>query len=142
MSAKELLRSQDISQSLPRVIEWVGQATGVDRVHLFEIDLAAPPDQGRIRTHYKWCASGVPTPPEFDNAKAAPWLRWALAHWCPGSRAAKQWSATSETSKMQYAGSLKSVASNPPRRTHLCRRPLVGSHRFRQLQARMRMVDL
>lgn len=30
MSAKELLRSADLAQSLPKVIECIGQATGVD----------------------------------------------------------------------------------------------------------------
>jgi len=83
MSAKELLRSRDLNQSLPKVIEWVGQATGVDRVHLFEIDSTAPPDQGRIHTHYKWCARGVPTPPEWNDAKGGTLVEVGLGSWVP-----------------------------------------------------------
>jgi GAF domain-containing protein len=45
-SAKELLRSSDLRQSLPGVLELVGQATGVDRAHIFLID--ADDGDGRI----------------------------------------------------------------------------------------------
>ena len=41
-SAKELLRASDLQQSLPRVIERLGQATGVDRAHIFEVDTSTP----------------------------------------------------------------------------------------------------
>ena len=34
MSAKELLRSSNLDASLPKVIERVGQAAGVDRLHI------------------------------------------------------------------------------------------------------------
>ena len=37
-SAGELLRSSDLQQSLSKVIAWIGQATGVDRAHIFEVD--------------------------------------------------------------------------------------------------------
>jgi GAF domain-containing protein len=87
-------------------------------VHLFEIDSAAPPDQARIRTHYKWCASGVPTPPEFDDAKGAPRSRWALAHGCPGSRAGETIAGhirnfEDAVRRLLEVGSLKSTAAVP-----------------------------
>src|ERR1019366_1653016 len=53
MSAKELLRSSNFEQSLPKVIEQIGHATGVDRVHILKIDPDSP-DQGHIVQHHLW----------------------------------------------------------------------------------------
>ena len=55
MSAKELLRSSNLEQSLPKVIEQIGQATGVDRVHIIMIDPDAPVDEGRSRAIFLEC---------------------------------------------------------------------------------------
>jgi diguanylate cyclase (GGDEF)-like protein/PAS domain S-box-containing protein len=59
MSAKELLRSFDLQQSLPKVIEQLGQAAGVDRVHIIEIKSNTSPEHSPVVQHYVWSASGV-----------------------------------------------------------------------------------
>jgi diguanylate cyclase (GGDEF)-like protein/PAS domain S-box-containing protein len=59
MSAKELLRSSDLEQSLRKVIERLGQVTGVDRVHILEIDADTSPKHSRLIQHYVWSAPGV-----------------------------------------------------------------------------------
>ena len=80
MSAKELLHSTNLEQSLPKVIERVGQATGVDRVHILEIDPARL-DQGHILQHYLWSASGISTPPLFQDARGAVMIQVGLDSW-------------------------------------------------------------
>ena len=80
MSAKELLRSSNLEQSLPKVIECIGRATGVDRVHILKIDQAAP-DQGHIVQHHLWSASGISTPPHFKDAKGTAMLDVGLSSW-------------------------------------------------------------
>ena len=80
MSAKELLRSSNLEQSLPKVIEQIGNATGVDRVHIFKIDPAAP-DQGHIVEHHLWSASGISTPPLFKDAKGTVMVSIGLESW-------------------------------------------------------------
>jgi diguanylate cyclase (GGDEF)-like protein/PAS domain S-box-containing protein len=79
-SAKELLRSANLEQSLPKVIERIGQATGVDRVHILEIDPATL-DQGHIVRHHLWSASGISTPPLFKDAKGAAMVDIGLESW-------------------------------------------------------------
>ncbi|MGO9133979.1 MAG: GAF domain-containing protein, partial [Methylovirgula sp.] len=80
MSAEELLRSADLEQSLPKVIERVGQATGVDRVHILEIDPARL-DQGHIVQHHLWSAPGISTPPNFQDARGAAMICVGLESW-------------------------------------------------------------
>jgi diguanylate cyclase (GGDEF)-like protein/PAS domain S-box-containing protein len=80
MSAKELLRSSDLQQSLPKVIERIGQATGVDRVHILKIDPAAP-DQGDIVQHQLWSAPGISTPPHFRHANGVAMVDTGLESW-------------------------------------------------------------
>ena len=67
IAAKELLRPSDLAVSLPRVMERLGVATGVDRAHIFLID--GVNGQGNILHHYVWIAPGLLTPPEFQHAK-------------------------------------------------------------------------
>ena len=80
MSAKELLRSSNLEQSLPKVIEQIGHATGVDRVHILKIDPAAP-DQGHIVQHQLWSAAGISTPPLFQDAKGTAMVGVGLESW-------------------------------------------------------------
>jgi diguanylate cyclase (GGDEF)-like protein/PAS domain S-box-containing protein len=80
MATKELLRSADLVESLPKVIEQIGQATGVDRAHIFMIDAAA--GDGHILQHHMWAAPGLATPPEFRNAKL-PMAKVGLESWIP-----------------------------------------------------------
>ena len=83
MSAKELLRSSNLEQSLPKVIEQIGHATGVDRVHILKIDPAAPVDEGRIRAQYFWSAFGILTPQKFQDAKGLSLIEVGLGSWAP-----------------------------------------------------------
>ena len=80
MSAKELLRSSNLEQSLPKVIEQIGHATGVDRVHILKIDPAAP-DQGHIVQHHFWSASGISTPLFFQDANGIAMVDVGLESW-------------------------------------------------------------
>ena len=80
MSAKELLRSSNLEQSLPKVIEQIGHATGVDRVHILKIDPASP-DQGHIVQHHLWSASGIWTPPHFKDANGTTMVDVGLESW-------------------------------------------------------------
>ena len=88
MSAKELLRSANLEQSLPKVIERIGQATGVDRVHILKIDPAAP-DQGNIVQHHLWSAPGISTPRLFKDAKGTAMVDIGLQSWLWRLRASK-----------------------------------------------------
>ena len=65
ISAEELLRSSDLGASLGKVVEQVGQAAAVDRLHILEIDAAKPVESGVVARHYIWSAPGIVTPPEF-----------------------------------------------------------------------------
>ena len=80
ISAKELLRSANLEQSLPKVVERIGLATGADRVHILEIDPATL-DQGHIVQHHLWSASGISTPPHFQDAKGAAMVNVGLESW-------------------------------------------------------------
>ncbi len=80
MSAKELLRSSDLHQTLPKVIERIGQATGVDRTHIFEIDTAS--HGGAFLWHCLWSAPGISTPPIFRDPKVS-MADVGLASWIP-----------------------------------------------------------
>ena len=80
MSAEELLRSSDLRQSLPKVVERIGEAAGVDRAHILKIDPIAP-DQGAIAQHYLWSAPGTSTPPLFNDAKGAVMVDVGLESW-------------------------------------------------------------
>jgi diguanylate cyclase (GGDEF)-like protein/PAS domain S-box-containing protein len=82
MSAKELLRSSDLQQSLPKVIEWLGQATGVDRVHIIEIDTDTPSEHSPVVEHYVWSAPGISTSINFQEIKA-PMADVGLGSWVP-----------------------------------------------------------
>ena len=83
MSAKELLRSSNLEQALPKVIERIGLSTGVDRVHILKIDPRAPVDEGRICAQYLWSAFGILTPPKFQSAKGGTLIEVGLGSWVP-----------------------------------------------------------
>jgi diguanylate cyclase (GGDEF)-like protein/PAS domain S-box-containing protein len=78
LAARELLRTSDLAKALPKVIEQIGQATGVNRAHLFLVDAASA--DGRILQHHVWTAAQIATPPEFLNAKA-PMAEIGLGSW-------------------------------------------------------------
>jgi len=80
IAAKELLRPSDLAVSLPKVIEQIGQATGVDRTHLLMVDPSA--DDGQILQHFAWTVPNIATPPEFQHATAS-MAEVGLKSWIP-----------------------------------------------------------
>jgi diguanylate cyclase (GGDEF)-like protein/PAS domain S-box-containing protein len=80
-SADELLRSSDLQRSLPRVIEWIGQATGVDRAHIFEVEASNP--ACNVLQHYMWSAPGIPSSPILAAVKGASMAKFGFAPWLP-----------------------------------------------------------
>ena len=80
MSAKELLRSSDLQQSLRWVIERLGQATGVDRVHIIEIGADTPPERSPIVQHYVWSAPSLSSSVDYQEIKE-PMAEVGLESW-------------------------------------------------------------
>ena len=66
ITARDLLNSSDLNVSLPKVVERIGAATGVDRVHIFLVESVSA--RGNILQHFVWVTPGLPTPPEFQHA--------------------------------------------------------------------------
>ncbi len=80
MAAKELLRAADLTVSLPKAMEQIGRAAGVDRAHVFLVDGGNL--EGRILQHHVWTAPRLPTSPEFSKAEA-PMAEIGLRQWIP-----------------------------------------------------------
>jgi diguanylate cyclase (GGDEF)-like protein/PAS domain S-box-containing protein len=57
--ASELLHAADVCEALPKVVERLGHATGVDRVHIFEMSTGAAAVDGSIAWHFVWSAPGI-----------------------------------------------------------------------------------
>ena len=129
-SAKELLRASDLQQSLPRVIKRIGQATGVDRAHIFEVDTSTP--AGRVLQHYLWSAPGVPTSPLLAAVKGAAMAEVGFGPWLP--RLAKGETIVGHVRDFEkpvrdlFSQLGTQVGSHGSRAR---RRPLVGAARFR-----------
>jgi diguanylate cyclase (GGDEF)-like protein/PAS domain S-box-containing protein len=68
--ASVLLHSTDLKGSLPKVVERLGDATGVDRVHIFEVTPTATSDGGSIAWHFVWNSPGM-TPRAFADELAS-----------------------------------------------------------------------
>ncbi len=80
-SAGELLRSSDLQQSLPKVIAWIGKATGVDRAHIFEVDPSKP--SARVVEHYAWNAPGVRPLDMLVVVKSMTMAEFGFGPWLP-----------------------------------------------------------
>ena len=81
MSARDLLRTSDLGQSLSAVIERIGNATGVDRAHIFEVDATTP--DGRIVHHHMWSAPEAPVLPLQARATGTSMAQVGLGSWVP-----------------------------------------------------------
>lgn len=57
--ARELLRSGTVERSIAKVLEYVGRATGVERVHLFGVQTDGRTKDARITLHHLWVAPDV-----------------------------------------------------------------------------------
>jgi len=55
---------------LPQVVERIGRAIDVDRVHIFQVDTAASSERGPILQHHVWSAPGISTTRDFKGIKA------------------------------------------------------------------------
>jgi GAF domain-containing protein len=117
MSAKELLRSSNLEQSLPKVIEQIGYATGVDRVHIIEIDTDTSPEHSPVVQHYVWSAPGVSSSINYEEIKN-PMAEVGLKSWVP--RLARGETVVGNTRDFEPAartlferGSVKSVMAVP-----------------------------
>ncbi len=65
-SAKELLRSSDLNASLPKVIERVGEAAHVDRLHILLNDgHPSSAEHYVLAQSYSWSAPGISVPPDY-----------------------------------------------------------------------------
>jgi diguanylate cyclase (GGDEF)-like protein/PAS domain S-box-containing protein len=82
-SAELLLRANNLRESISDVIEEIGRATAVDRVHLLVLDPAESPEIGRILDHHVWAAAGIPTPEVFGNARGTVAVDNGLKTWMP-----------------------------------------------------------
>jgi len=78
-SAGQLFRSPELSQSLPKVIELIGEAVGVDQCHLVEIEPCTR--TGRDLTHHVWRAPGGEPPLEFIDAHRHSLSELGLESW-------------------------------------------------------------
>ncbi|QWG14486.1 EAL domain-containing protein [Bradyrhizobium sediminis] len=82
-SAKELLRASDLTRSIPKVLEHIGLATSVGRMHMLEVDPTGPIDEGRIISHNLWSAAGISTPAGFNDARGRTMVEVGLQSWIP-----------------------------------------------------------
>lgn len=82
-SAQELLRAVNMAHAIPLVLEQVGHATGVDRVHLLQIDPTAPVDDGHILDHCFWSAPNIVKPEEFSDGSGHTMVEVGLGSWVP-----------------------------------------------------------
>ncbi len=118
ISARELLRSSDLSVSLPKVIERVGPAAGADRLHiLLQSDNPRSDRRGLVGEHYVWSAPGISSPPEF-LAIGKSMAEVGLGSWLP--RLARGEAITGHTRdfdsaarRFLEAGAVKSVLGMP-----------------------------
>src|SRR5674476_586823 len=87
-SAQELLRTSDMTRSIPKMLEDIGHAADLDRVHLLSIDPAGAIDVGRIIGHNWWGAAGISMPAIFHDARDRTMVEVVLVSWLPPLMAA------------------------------------------------------
>lgn len=81
-SAKVLLHSTELEASLQKIVDVLGPATGVDRVHIFRLDPATAHSDPIVAWHSIWSAPGISTPAEFVPV-AMPLSHLGLRSWLP-----------------------------------------------------------
>ena len=82
-SARVLLHSSDVMRSIPKVLEYIGGATDVQRVHLLGTDLGGAQGDHRIIDHQVWSAPGGFTPAEFQDGRGSTFEKIGLESWIP-----------------------------------------------------------
>jgi len=82
-SAQELLRSSDVTRSIPKVLELIGGATNVERVHMLVVDPEGPLEERHVVGHYVWAAADIHTPELFKEASNIKFTDVGLGAWLP-----------------------------------------------------------
>ena len=82
-SAQELLHTNDVISSIPRVLEHIGCATNVQRVHLLVVASGETPGNHKIVDHQVWSAHGISTPAEFQDGRGTTFEQIGFKSWSP-----------------------------------------------------------
>jgi diguanylate cyclase (GGDEF)-like protein/PAS domain S-box-containing protein len=82
-SAEELLRTSDITRSIPKMLEDIGHAANLDQMHLLSVDPAGAIDVGRIIGHNCWNSAGISTPAIFHDGRGRTMVEVGLVSWSP-----------------------------------------------------------
>lgn len=80
-SAREIFHSSDITQSVPRVLELIGRAIDVERVHLLVVDSKGPPELRHVVGHYLWTIPDIFTPHPFAGESNTGFAEVGLKSW-------------------------------------------------------------
>ena len=80
-SARELLRTNDLSRTMPLVLEMIGSAAQVERVHLFAVSIGAGKGAERVVSHVMWHDPAIPTPPMFSHPSTGSFADFGLDGW-------------------------------------------------------------
>lgn len=65
-ASEALLGDVEVRQAVPNALRELGQATGVDRVYLFENETCASTGEVATTQRFEWCQQGIE--PQIDNA--------------------------------------------------------------------------
>ena len=71
-----------MTRSIPKMLEDIGHASNLDRVHLLSVDPGTI-GVGRIIGHQLWSAAGISTPAIFSDARDRTMVEVGLASWLP-----------------------------------------------------------
>ena len=82
-SAQELLRSSDVKRSIPRVLELIGCATNVERVHILVVDATGPVKTRHVVDHYLWTTEDIQTPELFSDGSNVKFADVGMGAWLP-----------------------------------------------------------
>ena len=88
-AAKDLLHTTDLHESLCKVAERLGVATGVDRVHVFQLLDGDGAQDGKISWHCMWCAPNIEVP-EFEPELERTMIDVGLGPWLPRLKRGEQ----------------------------------------------------
>jgi len=80
-SARELLRSSDMARSMPAVLELIGTAAEVERVHLFGVTEGRPSGDTRLALHRSWCDPACVIPEAFEARITGSFAEMGLPDW-------------------------------------------------------------
>ena len=82
-SAQELLRSSDVARSIPKVLEVIGRATNVERVHMLVVDAKDAVEARHVVDHYLWATEDIYTPDLFSDGSNVKFADVGMGAWLP-----------------------------------------------------------